>query len=389
MILSINSGSSSIKFAVYKAEDALISLFYGEIESLGTNHTILSFTNTVRSERKQIPVNTSSYNDAVSFFIEWLPTQQDFNTVKAIGHRIVHGMQHTEPERITADLLKYLKGIIVYDSEHLPQEIKLIELFTQRFPNVIQIACFDTEFHSMMPMVAKLLSIPRRYFTKGIQRYGFHGLSYAFLMEELERLAGKKVADGKLILAHLGSGASLAAVKEGKSMDTSMGFTASSGLIMSSRTGDLDPGVATYLMQVEKLSPQAYSHLVNHESGLLGLSETSSGMRELLTHTKTDSRAAQAVELFCYQTKKWIGSFTAVLDGLDTLVFSGGIGEHSPEVRTGICSGLTFLGVELDELKNKNNEAIISTGTSRVTVRVMMTNEELMIARIVYRLIKK
>ncbi|PZR37084.1 MAG: acetate/propionate family kinase, partial [Azospira oryzae] len=281
MILCINSGSSSIKFSFFKTDDTLSSVFYGDMESIGTNHTVLSFTNTVRSGRGQIPVNTSDYGDAVSFFIEWLTMQQDFKIVKAIGHRIVHGMQHTEPEPITTELINYLKGILAYDSEHLPQEIKLIELFLQRFPLLKQVACFDTAFHSNMPMVAKLLSIPRRYFTKGIQHYGFHGLSYSYLMEELERLAGNTVASGKIILAHLGSGASLAAVKEGKSIDTSMGFTPSSGLIMSTRTGDLDPGIATYLMEVEKLSPQAYSHLVNHESGLLGISETSSGMREL------------------------------------------------------------------------------------------------------------
>ena len=389
MILCINSGSSSIKFSFFKTDGTLSPVFYGDMESIGTNHTVLSFTNTVRSCRGQIPVNTSDYGDAVSFFIEWLTMQQDFKIVKAIGHRIVHGMQHTEPEPITTELINYLKGILAYDSEHLPQEIKLIELFLQRFPLLKQVACFDTAFHSNMPMVAKLLGIPRRYFTKGIQRYGFHGLSYTYLMEEVERLDGKNVADGKIILAHLGSGASLAAVKDGKSIDTSMGYTPSSGLIMSTRTGDLDPGIATYLMEVEKLSPQAYSHLVNHESGLLGISETSSGMRELLEHAKTDSRAAQAFELFCYQTKKWIGSFSAVLNGLDTLVFSGGIGEHSPEVRTGICNDLSFLGIELDELKNKNNEAIISTHASRVTVRVIKTNEELMIARLVDRLTKK
>jgi acetate kinase len=298
-------------------------------------------------------------------------------------------MQHTSPELITPELLKELKKISTYDPDHLPEEIKLIEVFSKRYPSLKQVACFDTSFHTSMPTVAKLLSIPRRYYEKGIQRYGFHGLSYSFLMEELHRLAGSATADGKVILAHLGSGASLAAVKEGKSIDTSMGFTPASGLPMSTRSGDLDPGVAWYLMQFEKLSPKEFSHLINHESGLLGISETSSDMRELMEVEDTNGNAKDAIELFCYQAKKWIGSFTTVLGGLDTLVFSGGIGEHSPEVRSKICNDLEFLGIELDKIKNRNNEAIISTEASRVSVRVITTNEEIMIARLVNDILNK
>ena len=192
-----------------------------------------------------------------------------------------------------------------------------------------------------------------------------------------------ETAKGKIILAHLGNGASLAAVKEGKCIDTSMGFTPASGLVMGTRTGDLDPGVASYLLQVEKFTPQQFNNLINHESGLLGISETSSDMRELIKNKNTDPRAADAFNLFCYQTKKYIGAYAAALDGLNTLVFSGGIGEHSPEVRNQICDGLEFLGIKLDEIKNRNNEAIISADKSKVTVRVMQTNEQLMIARLV------
>jgi len=292
-------------------------------------------------------------------------------------------MSHTAPELITPKLLKELKKISAYDPDHLPEEIRLIEVFGMRYASIKQVACFDTSFHTSMPKVAKLLSIPRRFYEKGIQRYGFHGLSYSFLMDELHRLAGRDIANGKVILAHLGSGASLAAVKDGRSIDTSMGFTPASGLPMSTRTGDLDPGVAWYLMQFEKLSPKEFSHLINHESGLLGISQTSSDMRELMEVEDTNSNAKDAIELFCYQTKKWLGSFTTVLGGLDTLVFSGGIGEHSPEVRSKICDGLEFLGIELCEIKNMNNEAIISAIKSKVTVRVITTNEEVMIARLV------
>jgi acetate kinase len=290
---------------------------------------------------------------------------------------------------VTDDLLNELKKISAFDPEHLPEEIKLIEVFKKRHPAIKQIACFDTSFHTSMPVVAKLLSIPRRYFEMGIQRYGFHGLSYAYLVEELKRVAGEEAAKGKIILAHLGSGASLAAVKHGKSLDTSMGFTPTSGLPMGTRTGDLDPGVAWYLMQCEKLGPKKFNHLINHESGLLGISETNSDMRELMKIEDTDHRAKEAIELFCYQTKKWIGSFTTVLGGLDTLVFSGGIGEHSPEVRSKICDNLEFLGLELDEIKNINNEAIISTEKSKVKVRVITTNEDVMIARLVNDILNK
>ena len=225
---------------------------------------------------------------------DWLEKQEGFDSVKAIGHRIVHGMKHTQPEIISSELLKELKKISAYDPEHLPEEIKLIELFRKRYPSLKQVACFDTSFHTSMPVVAKLLSIPRRYYEMGIQRYGFHGLSYAYLMEELESLAGTEIAQGKIILAHLGSGASLAAVKDGKSMDTSMGFTPASGIPMSTRTGDLDPGVAWYLMKSEKLNPKDFNHLINHESGLLGVSETSSDMRELMEVEDTDHRAARS-----------------------------------------------------------------------------------------------
>ena len=290
---------------------------------------------------------------------------------------------------ITPALIRELKKISAYDPDHLPEEIKLIEVFRKRYPAFQQMACFDTSFHMGMPAVAKLLSIPRRYYDKGIHRYGFHGLSYSYLMQELERVAGKEAAHGRIILAHLGNGASLAAVKEAKSMDTTMGFTPASGLMMSTRTGDLDPGVAWYLMQFEKLSPKEFNHLINHESGLLGISETSSDIRKLMEIEDTNGYAKVAIELFCYQAKKWVGSFAVVLGGLDTLVFSGGIGEHSPEVRSKICDGLKFLGIELDEIKNMNNEAVISAESSKINVRVIKTNEEVMIAGMVNDILNK
>jgi acetate kinase len=387
MILSINGGSSSIKFALFKTGSPLEQVIHGEIENIGTKKATLNYNSATNQQKDHSKIEAPDHEQAAKHLIDWLEKQEDFSSLSAIGHRIVQGMQHTQPEIITDDLLNELKKISAFDPDHLPEEIKLINVFKSRYPQLKQIACFDTSFHTSMPVVAKLLSIPRRYYERGIQRYGFHGLSYAYLMEELTRLDGAEKAKGNIILAHLGSGASLAAVKDGKSMDTSMGFTPTSGLPMSTRTGDLDPGAAWYLMQDENLTPKKFSHLINHESGLLGISETYSDMRELMKIEDKDSRAKEAIELFCYQTKKWIGAFAAALGSVDVLVFSGGIGEHSPKVRSKICDNLSFLGIELDETKNMNDEPVISTGTGKVTVRVIKTNEELMIAKMVRKVL--
>ena len=387
-VLTINGGSSGLKFALYESGHSPKLLFSGELQFRGKN-TKLNFTDALTLQKIVTDVEDSDQDNAADFLIDLLEKQNHIDTVKVVGHRIVHGMKHTEAQLITPELLNDLKNITAYDPEHLPGEIKLIEAFAKRLPTTPQVACFDTAFHAGMPAVAKLLPIPRRLQKEGIHRYGFHGLSYAYLLEELERTAGKETAHGKIIIAHLGNGASLAAVKNGKSIDTSMGFTPASGIPMGTRTGDLDPGIAWYLMQFEKLTPKEFNYLINHESGLLGISETSSDMQELLKIQATDSRASEAIELFCYQTKKYIGSCAAVLGGLETLVFSGGIGEHSPEVRSMICIGLQFLGIELDEIKNMNNQAVISSDESKVCVRVIKTNEELMIARIAHDVLKK
>jgi acetate kinase len=317
--------------------------------------------------------------------LDWLETRPDFTLVKALGHRVVHGMKHIAPEIVTPELLAELHRISPYDPDHLPREIELIEAFRQRHPKLPQLACFDTAFHQTMPRVAKLLPIPRRFDAKGIQHYGFHGLSYAFLMEELARLGDSAATKGRVILAHLGNGASLAAVRDGKSIDTSMGFTPTAGLVMSTRSGDLDPGLAPYLARTEQMTTQQFYDMVNHKSGLLGVSETSSDMRDLLAKEAADVRAAEAVALFCYQAKKWIGAYAAALGGLNTLVFAGGIGENAPLIRLRICEGLNFLGVELDESRNTETAPVISAQDSRVTVRVIRTDEDLMIARSVLR----
>jgi len=387
-ILTINGGSSSIKFALYRIGDPLERWFYGKVDRIGLHGTNLTFNDPGRNQPDSLSVEVSDQRSVADFLIDWLEEQIGFASVRAAGHRVVHGMRYTEPELVTQELLVELHRIRPYDPDHLPREIELIEAFRRRHPRLPQVACFDTAFHRTMPRVAKLLPIPRRFDAMGIQRYGFHGLSYAYLMEELARVAGAKAARGRVILAHLGNGASLAAVREGKSLDTSMGFTPTAGVPMGTRPGDLDPGAAWYMMWKDNLTPKQFNNIINHECGLLGVSETSSDMRDLIERQASDVRAAQAVELFGYQTRRWIGAFAAVLGGLDTLVFAGGIGENSVEVRARVCSGLRFLGIELDEARNAANAPVISTDASPATVRVVRTDEELMIARAACRLLR-
>ena len=386
-VLAINGGSSSIKFALYDTGKTLKRGLYGKVDRIGLSGTNLTFHDAAGNPQTGLNLAADNHKSAANFLVDWLEKQKDFALVKAVGHRVVHGMKHTEPELVTKKLLDELHRISPNDPDHLPREIELIETFRQRHPKLPQVACFDTAFHQTMPRVAKLLPIPRHFDAIGIQRYGFHGLSYAYLMEELARLGDPSAKKGRVILAHLGNGASMAAVRDGKSIDTSMCFTPTAGLVMSTRSGDLDPGLAPYLARTKKMTTQQFYKMVNHESGLLGVSGTSSDMRDLLAHEQQDVRAAEAVALFCYQTKKWIGSFAAALDGLDTLVFAGGIGENAPAVRARICEGLGFLGIELNKLRNAETAPVISAQTDRVTVRVIRTDEELMIARSVGRVL--
>jgi acetate kinase len=386
-VLTINGGSSSIKFALFRAGGRLERTLHGQVDRIGAPGTSLSFKAANGSRRESLGFAAPDHRSAADFLIDWLAKQDGFATVAAVGHRVVHGMKHTAPEIITRDLLDELHRLRPYDPDHLPREIELIEAFQKRHPKLAQVACFDTAFHQAMPRVAKLLPIPRRFDAKGVQRYGFHGLSYAYLMEELTRVAGEKAGGGRVILAHLGNGASMAAVRGGKSLDTSMGFTPTAGLVMSTRSGDLDPGLAPYLARTEQITSKQFYEMVNHESGLLGISETSPDMRDLLAKEADDVRAGEAVALFCYQAKKWVGAFAAALGGLDTLVFSAGIGENCPAIRARICDGLGFLGVELNEARNAENGAVISTDASPAAVRVIRTDEELMIARSVCRVV--
>ncbi len=380
MILTLNGGSSSIKFALFEVGEALRRRVTGAVTRIGLPSATLEVKDAHLRDNLSRQVEAPNQAAAVGVLMDWLA--QHGGAIAAVGHRVVHGgPNYSQPVRITPEIIEELRKLSPFDPEHLPEEILLIEAVHRQFPALPQVACFDTAFYHDLPRVARMLPIPRRYEAHGIRRYGFHGISYAFLMGELARLGDPTATTGRVILAHLGSGASLTAVRDGKSIDTSMGFTPTSGLVMGTRTGDLDPGLVYYLQRAGGVTAAQFQRLVNQESGLLGVSETSSDVRDLLRREADDVRAAEAIALFCYQAKKWIGSFAAALGALDTLVFAGGIGEHAPVVRARICEGLAFLGIELDGSRNGESAGVISTDSSRVTVRVIATDEELMIAR--------
>ncbi len=393
-LLTLNGGSSSIKFALYSAGESPERALSGQIERIGLADAFLSAKGTPSpsplpqgGEGRQA-IAARDHEQAGEHLMNWLDQRVGLKTVAAVGHRVVHGgTRYTEATSVTAELVDELRRLSPLDPAHLPGEIALIDALRRRHPDLPQVACFDTAFHREMPRVATLLPIPRHYYAAGVRRYGFHGLSYAYLMEELARSAGTEAARGRVILAHLGAGASLAAVRNGKCIDTTMAFTPTAGLVMGTRSGDLDPGVLIHLMRHEGLTADQLDELVNRRSGLLGVSEISGDMRDLLGRQTSDPRAADAVELFCYQARKWVGAFAAALGGLDTLVFAGGIGENSAEVRARICEGLGFLGIKLDEDRNAAHAAVISTHTGSTAVRVIRTDEEAMIAREVYRLL--
>lgn len=389
-VLTLNAGSSSIRFALYELYGASREMqrrLNGKVDRVGKDGTNLGFEDPSAKPQAPLGIEPADHRSAAAFLLDWLDARRAFASAIAVGHSVVHGMAHAEPERVTPELLDELRRITPYAPEHLPLEIELMEAIRRRHPALPQVACFDTAFHRAMPRVARLLPIPRRYEAAGVRRYGFHGLSYAFLMQELARLGDPAATRGRVILAHLGNGASLCAVRNGASIDTSMGFTPTAGLVMGSRSGDLDPGLVSYLARTEQMGAAQFQEMVNHASGLLGVSETSADLRDLIAREPGDARAAEAVALFCYQAKKWIGAYAAALGGLDTLVFAGGIGENSPPVRTRICEGLGFLGIDLDRVLNAEHAPLISTKAGRVAVRVIHTDEEFMIAQSAIRLL--
>ena len=397
-ILAVNTGSSSLKVALYRAKQGSESLeLRSEAERIGARNGRLRLVEGPGKGRGKSPGKDSDWEQldlpdhavALVAVLERLRRMGHAGRLLAVGHRIVHGGSlYREPVRIGAEVIDVLKGLVTVDPNHTPQALSAVEATGREFPSVPQVACFDTAFHAAMPRVARLFALPHVLSEEGILRYGFHGLSYEYVMDELRRI-DPRAADGRIIIAHLGNGASMAAVRGGVGIDTTMGFTPTGGLAMGTRSGDLDPGVLVHLLRSRRMQLDTLDALINEESGLLGVSGMTSDMRDLLAREGEDRRAAEAVDLFCYVAKKHLGALVAALGGLDTLVFTGGIGEHAAPVRERICAELGFLGVELDADRNAKGEDVVSGKGGRVTVRVMPTDENLMVARHTRRLIMR
>jgi len=372
-ILAVNSGSSSLKVTLFDLDETLPRRATATLDRVGL-------------EQPGPSANVGSFDAALRLALEQITHQADFQPV-AVGHRVVHGgARHTEPERITASLVADLRSLEAIDPTHMPQALSLIEAVERRYTGLAQFACFDTAFHHTMPLVARQYPLPRRTWNGGVRRYGFHGLSCESIVQQL-RAIDPVAADGRVLIAHLGNGASITAVRGGRSVDTSMGFSPTGGLMMGTRSGDLDPVVVTYLAKTSGQEPDAIERVLTQESGLLGVSGISADMRDVLNRMGS-SEAREAVDLYCHTARKHLAALTATLNGLDTVVFTGGIGEHAPSIRAGICSGLEYLGIDVAPERNASNDAIISRSQSRVMVRVMKTDEDVVIARHVRRLLK-
>lgn len=380
-IMTINAGSSSIKFDLFEGDGAPARTLTGVIDNIG-----LATPSQLTVNGKAQPVEVADHTVAAKILSDWIGQQNLTGSITAIAHRIVHGgPTYNQPTRIDETVISELQKLVGFDPEHMPVEIELIQKMGDVFPNTLQIACFDTGFHNDLPTVARLLPIPRKYEKQGIRRYGFHGLSYASIMRQLGNMGEAK---GRIVIAHLGNGASLAAIKDGVSIDTTMALTPAAGIPMSSRSGDLDPGVALYLATAQKQTAEEFNYMVNYESGLLGMSELSADMKTLLEAEADNPMAKDAIDVFCYQVRKNIGALAAALGGIDTLVFTGGIGEAAPKVRAQVCAGLEFLGIELDDMSNQNNDVIISKHDSKVMVHVQHTDEATAMAEQVQTMIK-
>lgn len=386
-ILTINTGSSSLKAAWYELGNEERLSVQALVERIGLSESTLRMSDAsgavLLEEQRDLP----SHAAALLSLFTWLQHHHQSRAPDAIGHRVVHGgSRYSAPHVIDSDVMRVLQELVPVDPDHLPQAISAIQTAQQVYPGIPQIACFDTAFHRSMPQVAQMYALPRRLIEKGVLRYGFHGLSYEYILSILYA-EEPSAAVGRVIIAHLGNGASMAAVREGISVETTMGFSPTGGLVMGTRSGDLDPGVLLYLQQAHGMDATTLNQVVNHQAGLLGVSGTSSDMRDLLNREAADPAAAEAIALFCYQARKFVGALAAALGGVETLIFTGGIGEHAAPIRSRICTGLEFLGITLNQKRNEAHAPIISNDGGRVVVRVMKTNEDLMIAHHTYRLL--
>jgi acetate kinase len=376
-ILCINSGSSSIKFALYRFEKSEELIADGAVERIGLPGGWLWLKDPQGKPLADRHDDFPAHNDAVKAMFRVAMEEHSFPEPDGVGHRLLHGgPKHVAPEKVTPELMQDLRRLIPLAPLHLPGELKGIDAIAEHYPDLSQAACFDTAFHSRMPEIAKWLPIVRSLRHEGVHRYGFHGLSYEYVTSTL-----KEALQGRVIIAHLGNGASMAAVKDGQPMDTTMGLTPLGGLMMGTRSGDFDPGVLLFLMNEKGYDARQLERLLHYRSGLLGISGISSDMKTLLENRTAEPHAAQAIELFCYIARKYIGALSTTIGGIDSLVFTGGIGERAAPVRWMICQGLEYLGISLDPGKNDVHAEVVSTDKSPCMVRVIPTNEDLMIAR--------
>jgi acetate kinase len=382
-ILTLNAGSSSIKFALFAAQQPIPAKpeLVGQIDGIGARPHIKA-KDAAGHSLDDVDLRLSGdgqHRQALGFLLKWLRDHDGGWRIGGVGHRVVHGAQdYSRPIILDAATVDNLKRFVPLAPLHQPHNLAGIEAMTASLPEVKQVACFDTAFHRTQPEVAQRFALPRNITAQGVRRYGFHGLSYEYIADVLPSYLGKQ-SDGRVIVAHLGNGASMCAMKERHSVATTMGFTAVEGLMMGTRTGSLDPGVLLYLMDYQGMDAKALTQLLYKESGLLGVSGISQDMRELLACDRPEAR--EAVELFCYRIVREIGSLSAALGGLDALVFTGGIGEHAAPVRERVCQGCAWLGLELDTAANDADATRISSAGSGVDVLVLPTNEEWMIAR--------
>jgi acetate kinase len=386
-ILTINPGSTSIKIAIYEWKEMPAPFLEAIIDNIGTTEASLSISCKDPTYNQVHPIEVKNHDTAAKILVDKLKQLGFSQNIKVIGHRIVHGgPKYFKPSLIDNQVLEDMSNLLLLDPIHIPMELELIKSFQDLFPNVLQVASFDTSFHHHLPTVAQTLALPRHYESIGLRRYGFHGLSCSYIMTALKNLVGEERANGRIIIAHLGGGVSLTAIRDGKSVDTTMGLTPNSGVPMATRSGDIDSGLPLLLSQLDKIDFEEFNDLVNFQSGLLGVSETTADMKQLVENQNNDPRAKQAVDFFCYQIKKAIGSLSATLDGIDILVFTGGIGENSAIIRDKICTNLTFLGIQLDHSNNRSNQRVISDVSSHTQVRVIHTIESSIIAKDAWQL---
>lgn len=390
MYLTVNAGSSSLKVAVFDGESTDAPQLSVAVEGIGTYDAHLIPNGEYGQDSTQF-IAAMDHTMAATTIIAWLKAQGvDTTDVRGVGHRIVHGGEkYNGPVVIDAEVNEYLRSLVPLAPNHTPVILDCLTVYQQHFSTVPHVACFDTAFFHGLPAVAQTIAVPVEIRDSGVRRYGFHGLSYEYILGNFAAHEGEAAAHGRVIIAHLGSGASLAAVKGGQPVDTTMGFTPASGIVMSTRTGDIDPGLIDYLLREKNMKPADISQLVYKQSGLLGISGTTADMYELLESRHDDALADLAVDLFCYTIKKTIGAYAAAMGGVDSLIFSAGIGERSATIRRQITDGLEFLGIIIDDERNERGDRLISAEHSRVGVHVIPTHEDTMIAVKTIRLCKE